>query len=108
VLFDLKYERCVGGAEQVALEFNRSQIPEGAKRLELASSFDSCLTDIGLDKPTYDPNAADEVALLAEVTIELGYELGDQSVADDPRFVLVIECFQSHELLFPSRFGSDS
>ena len=101
------YEFCVSDAERLSLEFAQTQIPEGEERLELAASFDECIKTAGLEPLNYDLNNADEVAALAEVTIQLGYRLDETAVADDPRFNEALDCFETHELLFPNRFESD-
>jgi len=101
------FESCVSAAERLSLEFAPSQIPEGEERLALAASFDECIEATGLEPLNYDVNNADEVAALAEVTIQLGYRLDETAVADDPRFDAALDCFQAHELLFPGRFESN-
>ncbi|MCP3878808.1 MAG: hypothetical protein GY701_10520 [Sulfitobacter sp.] len=101
------YDDCVSDADEVSRAFLRSQIPEGAERLELAESFDGCIEAVGLQPLRYDPNNADEVAALAEVVTQLGYQLGDTGVADNERYNEALDCFLSHELLFPGRFESN-
>lgn len=105
VVFDLRYGNCVGDAEALTMKFLRTQIPEGAQRLELAAEFQDCLSSAGIPDPVgYDPTNPDSVAVLRDAIVKLGYSNDDPGVADDPRFGAVLRCFDTYELLFPDRF----
>ena len=105
VLFELRYDRCVGDAEAITLAFLRTQVPEGAERVELASEFQSCLSSAGIPtQVAYDPSSPDAAAVLRDTQTQMGYTAGDPTVADDPRFPAVLGCFDTYEILFPERF----
>ena len=105
IVFDLRYEVCVGDAEAMNVAYLRTQVPEGDQRLEVAAEFQSCLSAAGIPNTVfYDPTSPDAAATLRDAQIELGYTVADPDVADDPRFGEVLGCFDTYELLFPERF----
>lgn len=97
------YDNCVDDAAAITTDFLRTQIPEGAERLEMAAEFEACLSSAGVTKSAYDPNNPDQPAVLRDAQRQLGYGPGDPTVVDDPRFGTVLQCLGDFELLFPHR-----
>ena len=102
---DRAYDTCTKDAERITREFDRSQVPDGTERLELAKSLERCLAEVGISTPVYDPNDPNESDTNAAIFTALGYSQDDVRIFDDPRFEQAMSCVNSHRYLFPDAFA---
>ena len=100
------YFSCTEAADVVSNQYQVERIPEGAERVELAKSLAECLGKVGITDVPYDPGSPDESAVVASAIEQLGYKSGEQDLLEDPRFATVLDCIDSHALLFPDRFAA--